>query len=292
MLYIMRFRILLLTVFSLTPVLNGYSQGLEKTIDLGNRHFESGQIAEALYTYQRAIFYSTSGADANLLLKIAECFQREGDFDSSIEYFDHAFYSESSDSIKTEILIKKANSFIQTGNHHFALIELLGIRAEAGSILEKRKSLYLASAYYGLEDFLKAESYFITCLPSDDPKSLEMVQKIFEKKGNFYKPNPKTAMWLSVFLPGTGQFYSGDWAAGLNSFLLTGSLVGLTFYLTKLYHPVDAILTALPWFQRYYQGGFGQAEIIAELRRTEKRDRTYQDILNIISKANSKNQVL
>ncbi len=282
----MRFKTLFFTVFSLVTFCSANSQGLEKTINLGDRHFESGQIVEALYTYQRAVFYSTSGTNANLLLKIAECFQSLGDFDNSIEYFDHAYYSASSDSFKTEILFKKTNSFLQTGNYHFALIELLGISVEPESILERRRSLYLASAYYGLDDFANSESYFIKCIPSGDNKSLEMVHGIFDKKGNFFRPNPKTAMWLSVFLPGTGQFYSGDWSSGINSFLLTGSFVGLTFYLTKLYHPIDAILTALPWFQRYYQGGFGQAEEIAEKKRKSKRDKTYQRILGIIGTAN------
>ena len=283
----MRFRTLFIAVFSLVSFTSSYSQGLEKTIDLGNRHFESGQIAEALYTYQRAVFYSSSVTNAKLLLKIAECFQSLGDFDNSIEYFDHAYYSESSDIIKTEILFKKANAFIQTGNYHFALIEMLGISAKPGSILDRRRSLYLASAYYGLEDFDNAESYFIKSIPPDDQASAVMIHSIFNKKGNFLRPNPKTAMWLSVFLPGTGQFYSGDWSAGINSFLLTGFFVGLTFYLTQLYHPIDAILTALPWFQRYYQGGFGQAERIAENKRNRKRDITYQNILDIVGASNS-----
>ena len=280
----MIFKILFSVAFSLGTVLNCFPQDTDKTIRIGDKHFESGQITEALYAYQRAVFFSPSNLDPDVLLKIADCFVRKGDFDNSIEYFDHAYYAGPGDSIKIEILFRKANSFIQTTNYHFALIELLGIKADDGSLLEQRKALYMASAYYGLEDYSKAESYFLKALPITELDSRAAVMDIFSKKSNFYRPNPTAAFWMSVFFPGTGQFYSGDWAAGINSFILTGSLAALTIYLTKLYHPIDAILTVLPWFQRYYQGGFGQAERIAELQRERKRNETYQVLLTIVSK--------
>ena len=281
----MMFKILFSIAFSLVTVLNCFSQDTDQTIGIGDKHFESDQITEALYAYQRAVFFSPSGADPDVLLKIADCFVREGDFEKSIEYFDHAYYADPDDSIKIEILFRKANSFIQTNNFHFALIELLGIKTEGGSLLEKRRALYLASAYYGLENYSNAESHFLKALPITEFDSREAIAKIFSKKSNFYRPNPKAAFWMSVFLPGSGQLYSGDWGAGINSFILTGSLAALTIYLTKLYHPIDAILTVLPWFQRYYQGGFGQAERIAELQRERKRSETYQELLTIVSKA-------
>ena len=282
----MRFSILFSIVFSIIQTFTGQAQDLQKTIELGDRYFVSGQISEALYTYQRAVFFSPSGAEADLLLKIADCFEITGDFDRSVEYFDHSYFSESSDSLRTEILFRKANSFIKTKNYHFALIELLGINASEGSFTDRRKFLYLASSYFGLEDFSKSEFYFLKALPGNKPEAYSEIRKIFNKKANFTRPNPSLALWLSVFLPGSGQLYSGDWIAGLNSLLLTGSLVGLTFYLTSLYHPIDAILTALPWFQRYYQGGFDQAEQIAELRRERNRNLTFQELIDIQRTAN------
>ncbi len=282
----MKFSTLFTIVFSFLLTSGIQAQNLENTIELGDNYFSSGQIPEALFTYQRAVFFSPSSADAELLLKIADCFERDGDFDRSIEYLDHAYFSESKDSLRTEILFKKAIFFIKTGNFHFALIELLGINAEEGTILDRRKSLYLASSYFGLEDFSNSKVYFLKALPLNNHVYHNKIENIFNKKGNFTRPNPSLALWFSVFIPGAGQFYSGDWIAGINSFLLTGSFIGLTFYLTSLYHPIDAILTALPWFQRYYQGGFDQAEKIAERRRTRNRNLKFQEILDIIETAN------
>lgn len=283
----MKSSILFSIVFSVLLLQDAGAQDLKRTEELGDHYFQSGQISEALYTYQRAVFFSPETSDAELLLKIANCFEINSDFDRSVEYFDHAYFAENSDSLKLEILFRKAAAFIKTQNYHFALIELLGIDTEEGSLNDQRKSLYLATSYYGLENYPLSRDYFIKSVPEQNGNAIEQIEQIFSRKRNFSKPNPKLAMWLSVFLPGTGQFYAGDWVAGVNSLLLSGTLVGLTFYMTSLYHPIDAILTVLPWFQRYYQGGFGQAEQLAELKRSRNRNIKYQEILDIIEEANN-----
>lgn len=284
-LFTRRYRKTFLIVFSIFWLSSAYAQVLNETVDLGDRFLQSGQLEEALFTYQRAAFYSPKGADSELLLKIADCFGSLGDFERAVEYLDHAYFSGPDDSTKTEILLKKANSFIHTSNYHFALIELLGMNTEKGSLTGRRKSLYAGASYYGLEDYQNAQKYFLDAVPENDFEARTGIKEIFSKKSNFYRPDPSLAMWMSVVIPGSGQLYAGDLAAALNSFILTGSLIGLTFYLTSIYHPIDAILTALPWFQRYYQGGFDQARIIAEQRRDRKRKQAYNDILNIIGSA-------
>jgi len=285
----MTFRTLFIIVFSLGLTCSLSSQGLEETIKLGDRYYESGQISEALYYYQRAAFFSPGGSSPEILIKIADCFGLMGDLERSVEYIDHAYFSGPPDSLRKEIIFKKANAFISTGNYNFALIELLGMDTNKGSLDERRRSLYLATAYYWLQDYQKASSYFTNSV-FNNKSAISEIGEIFNRKQNYMSPNPKTAMWLSVFLPGAGQFYSGDFTAGFNSLILTGSLVGLTFYLTKTYHPIDALLTALPWFQRYYQGGFEQAKTLAEFKLERKRKETYQEILRIIKESENFNR--
>lgn len=282
----MKLSILYTIAFSIFLIHPGRAQDFENTIRLADNYLESGQVEEALYTYQRATFYSGDGPNAGLLLKIAFCFSISGDFERSLEYYDHAYYSEPNDSARAEIIFFKAAALIKSGNCHFALIDLLGLDPGTNKMLERRKALYLASAYYRLGDFINSEKYFLSAIPENEISSVNQIESVFRKNSNFNRPNPGLAMWLSVFIPGAGQFYSGDLAAGINSLLLTGSLIGLTFYLTKMYHPIDAILTALPWFQRYYQGGFDQAEKIAASRRQRNRDLAYLKILDIIAAAN------
>jgi len=70
----MKSSILFLIVFSFLLLRGVNAQDLDETIELGDLYYSSGQIPEALYTYQRAVFYYPSAPDAGLLLKIAQCF--------------------------------------------------------------------------------------------------------------------------------------------------------------------------------------------------------------------------
>ncbi len=49
------------------------------------------------------------------------------------------------------------------------------------------------------------------------------------------------------------------------------------------YKFIDAILSIMPWYQRYYQGGFNRAEKMAEKKRSINRSNYFNEILKIIS---------
>jgi TM2 domain-containing membrane protein YozV len=91
------------------------------------------------------------------------------------------------------------------------------------------------------------------------------------------------ASWLSIFLPGAGQIYAGETLAGINSLLLTGFFVGVGFYIISISSPIDALFTALPWFQRYYQGGFQRAAEMAKHKRTENRNQIFNQVIELIA---------
>ena len=94
-------------------------------------------------------------------------------------------------------------------------------------------------------------------------------------------PKPKTAKILSMIVPGSGQFYAGDIKNGINSLLLTGGFIYLGVHAALNYGIINSLASASPWIQRYYLGGFKRAELIAEERLALKRDRIYQQILDV-----------
>jgi hypothetical protein len=86
-----------------------------------------------------------------------------------------------------------------------------------------------------------------------------------------------------MITPGLGQAYSHDLKSGLNSLLLTSGLIALGINISIRYSPVDAIFAILPWYQRYYTGGFGKAGEIASRKRQLKRNEVYNKILKMIA---------
>jgi hypothetical protein len=106
--------------------------------------------------------------------------------------------------------------------------------------------------------------------------------ELFSKK-NLLSPSPKRARIMSMILPGLGQTYSGDLKSGLNSLLLTSGLIALGINISIRYRLVDAVFSILPWYQRYYTGGYGKAEEIAIRKRQKKRNEVYTKVLKLIA---------
>lgn len=280
---IMRLKLLFLIGFSLSQAWSSSGQNIDETRLLAGQFYAQQNYEQALFTYQRVAFFSKSKADPEVLSRIASCFYSTGDFTRALEYYDHAYFAESNPDLKTDYLFQKVITYLETKNFHFALIELLGQEFESDSPEYSRKELLLGASYFGLEQYVQAGDHLAEALPAERVEARDSIRQLFSNKKAFKRPNPKAALVLSAITPGLGQFYAGDIAGGINSFLLTGTLISIYVYLTTRLHPIDAILTILPWFQRYYQGGFDHAERAAELERERRRNQILQQTLNIIS---------
>ncbi len=259
----------------------GMGQNLEETRRFADQLFVNGHYSLALSSYHRIAYFDRQKTDPGLLLKIADCYLANNDLNHALEYYDHSYFAENSDSLKVEILFKKAACYIKTLRYNLALVELLSLDDTNDSWFSSRLHFYMGMCWFGLEDFPQSNHCFVEAAKTEDQRA--RIQAIFADPHNFNRPNPKLASWLSIFIPGSGQIYTGEIVDGINSMLLTGSFVALAFYLAVTSSPLDAILTALPWFQRYYQGGFTRAEEFAKQKRAENRSQTFDRILMVLS---------
>ncbi|MCK5821518.1 MAG: tetratricopeptide repeat protein [Bacteroidales bacterium] len=279
----MRLKLLYIIGFSLLQAWSLTGQSINETKQLAGRFYAQQNYEQALLTYQRVAFFTSTKTDPEVLSRIASCFYSTGDFTRALEYYDHAYFAETNPELKTDYLFQKVITYLETKNYHFALMELLGQDFDLNSQEHFRKELLLGISYFGLEQYEQAGSHLTEAIPAARVEAKDSIRQLFLNKKLFQRPNPKAALVLSVITPGLGQFYAGDIAGGINSFLLTGTLIGIYAYLTTRLHPIDAILTILPWFQRYYQGGFDHAERAAELERERRRNQIIQQTLDIIS---------
>jgi tetratricopeptide (TPR) repeat protein len=182
---------------------------------------------------------------------------------------------------KTELLFNEASCRVLEGNYQMALIDLFSI-TDTGKTVQMRLDFYLGTCYYGLAEFEKAGKYFSLCVRETD--KIALMQLFRDRKLN--SPSPKKARILSMILPGLGQTYSGDIKSGLNSIVLTSGLIVLGIRISAIYSPMDAVIAVLPWYQRYYTGGYGKAEGIAEKKLAKNRSEIYREILGIVEKSN------
>jgi tetratricopeptide (TPR) repeat protein len=275
-------RYLILSVlisFNWVSVQKLQAQNFEETVSFADNQLYSGNLTGAIKTFQRALFFSDGRNTLYIFRKIAEISYLNNDYETAQKYYGLAYNQADNDSLKTEFLFSKAGCQILDKNYQYALIDLFSVD-DSSLYTQKRLNFYLGTCYFGLEDFTKAEEYFIL---SVEPDERNQVSELFSKK-NLLLPSPKKARIFSMIIPGSGQIYAGNLKAGINSLALTSGLIVLAINIGIKYKPVDALFSVFPWYERYYTGGLGKAEEIAINKRQARRSSVYNKILTLASK--------
>lgn len=253
------------------------AQNFRETLKFADNQFNSGDLNSSIKAYQRALFFSEGEDNLYIFRQLAQISYINEDYEGAQEYYGLAYNQAESDSLRNILLFQKATCQIINRHYQFAIIDLLSVDDSDFSV-KRRCNFYLGVCHFGLGDFKNAQSYFEYCVNDSDKQELE---KLFSGR-KLRSPSPSAARILSMIIPGSGQVYSGDMKAGLNSLLLTSGLIALGINISVKYQLIDAIATVLPWYQRYYMGGIGKAEEIALSRRQARRNDTYVAILRLV----------
>ena len=270
----MRLAIILTLLFS-TKV---FSQSLEETFDLGENLYAMGNFKEAEPVLKRVAFFDQETLYADkLYLMLANSLYANGKYAEANYYYDLAYFLSSTED-QIGIILQKTSCFLLLQNYSYARLELFNLPENINPEQEKLRLFYTAMLEFGEKNYELSKENFLD-VTSD---SLGVVL-LFEKVNKVEKLNPKTAKILSIILPGLGQMYAGDWKSGLNSFILTGGLfyLGINNGIKNSF--LDAAISVLPWFQRYYTGGFKKAELIAIAKKQERRRKVFEDLLATVN---------
>ena len=255
-----------------------YSQTINQTIAFADQQYELKNFEIALENYHRVLFFSKDTNNFYLYNQISNIYYELQEFNKAIKYFDLSLSACKNARMKYQIIFKKVNCYISLRNFQYGLIELFSINDSIPVNIQQQKNFYLGICFFGLKNFKSSEKYFIKSLTPSCIEQKQAVHELFlDKKLN--KPNPKTALILSIILPGTGQIFSGEIKSGINSLLLTSTIAMLGVYLFYQYTLFDAVLFVSPWLLRYYQGGILNAKNFAEQKRQNNRNKIFNKIL-------------
>jgi tetratricopeptide (TPR) repeat protein len=249
---------------------------------MANKQYQLKNYDFALKEYQRYLFFDQS-PNAGLFYVVGECYWNLNDYNQAAEFYDKAFFTSGSDSLHYKSLFRKVDCYIHTGDFGLALGDLLSLNDSLQGNNYYMNQFYCGLCYYGMQDFANAEISFINSIDPAHHEQREEIKRIFANKKSFYRPNSNTAMFMSMFIPGTGQLYSGDIKNAANSLLLTAFLGYLGVRIAVTESIFDAIITIIPWLQRYYQGGYTHAEQDAIQKRVERRSKIFKKIAATIA---------
>jgi tetratricopeptide (TPR) repeat protein len=252
------------------------AQSIEQTYAFANDMLSKQRFSEAVETYKRVLFFDKDQSyGPKVYRNIADCLYETGSFEEAAFYYDLAFFSTRDELIQNEITLRKTSCFLVMGQYNLAQAELYNLPAVLTKDQEDLKTFYEAMLAFALDDFRQSEKLF-----KEIASDTLVVHSLFRENDKVSKINPKTAKVLSIIFPGAGQFYAGDIKNGLNSMLLTGGLFYLGIRSALNASLLDATISVLPWFQRYYMGGFKKAALIAESKIKERRHQIFNELLD------------
>lgn len=244
--------------------------------------YKEGNHNLALKEYQRVMFFDTNHEFEELYAVIATIYYQMSDFEKALKYFDYGLRIENNDSLKYELALKKALCYFKQNHYLEALSELLDLPLVEDRLLESKKNLYLGISYFGLNNYNDSRQYFLSIL---DSTGITQLNYLFDNFARFNKKfNPEKVEWMSKIIPGLGQFYTGNFSSGLNSFLLLSAIMGYAVFTAVNYGFIDGLLILSSWFNRYYSGGYKNACEFSDRKIAVKKSEVYSDIFKIIEK--------
>lgn len=257
------------------------SQNLEDTFNFGKEQFNLGNNNSASLAFERVLFFSKDSFQIESLEYLGLIEEKNSEPLKAATYFNRAFSLSNNRNEQIHFILKKCENLLSAGEVQFALIDLYSIEDSIPDSLFHVKYLMQGIAQFSINSFEESRNSFKQSLSNYDLKGRMKVDSLFDVLVKIKTPNPRTAKILSMCLPGLGQFYAGDIKNGINSFLLTGGLFVLGMNIAQSLTFFDALLAVAPWFQRYYMGGYGRAEKIAEERLREKQNKIYLALINL-----------
>ncbi len=258
------------------------AQSIEETLNLANKVFDENKYNSAINLYERILFFDTVNHYSPYIFEnLAVAYQKQSEFRKAIYYYDLAFFATQNLGLNTnQLLINKAICSIRVKDFESAYTEALYINTslQDSLIAGKQQTILLAIGSYHLEKYESSFNNFMVLCP-DDACKLELLG-FFKELERINKKNPRKAKILSMIFPGLGQYYIGEWKKGINSTLLVGGLVSLLIVNSINTGFINSFLNLMPWYQRYFMGGYTKVEIMAEKKLELKRIELLDKILS------------
>jgi len=263
----------------------GVAQNHEQCLKTADSLFDSQNYELAEMFYRRIIFFDTAKNSGDYYFKLSECLFFTEKYDDAMFYYDIAYQNTDDVFLSNDILFRKAMIFLLKKELNHAKRELLSVDTSVNNETNSRYFFYAAIMAYRDALYDTSRQLFIQSLQNKTDSN--SINDIFSTINTKEKPNPTTAMLLSMLVPGLGQLYAGDIKNAINSFALNTLLAGVFLFVSQKYGVLDAALSVFPWFQRYYFGGFNRAKQIAIARQQNKKEELLLEIVKVFE--NTKN---
>jgi tetratricopeptide (TPR) repeat protein len=261
------------------------AQNAAQAMAFARQQIASGHDSLARKTLQRVLFFDRKTYGVECYTALAYLTLRQADYAQSAFYFDLLYQNTSNDSLKYDALLGKAGALLLQSKYTQARAELLNLPADRlPAEYATRRHLYLGACLYGERKFDQAENHLAQLLPADATQDRQQLHKLMQKAKRYARKKPRTARIMSMIVPGSGQFYAGDFKNGLNSLVLNGLLVTWFVHTSMTVSFLDAGMSVGSWVFRYYGGGLRRSGEIVEVKKQERLQKNFQEVLRVLER--------
>jgi tetratricopeptide (TPR) repeat protein len=285
-------------IFIITFFINSsIAHANDSCLVMADYFMENENYDQAITEYMRFIYFSRgdnyshlqnpSTQDqeiiAEVLYKIGVCYRNQDEWQKAIHVISQSLRYTTNDSLRDNRKLSLAIIRIATADYSAAEMELIRLIHFTKINSVKYKSHFFLGIchlyqFRWQEAQIQFKEYYLKTVKNPDPK----LDSLLSEANSIHYRSPQKAKWLSTFIPGTGQAYSGDIKNGLNALainLLTGYLVTDAF-MDERYQ--DLILSHIALFLRFYQGNRANAEYTAESYNDRLNKKTAKRILDYL----------
>jgi len=260
-----------------------WGQSLTALEKYGDEKLNAQDYNLAVGAYQRVLFFHEGEEKTDLLIKLAGAYDGLENYDESAKYFRLAALSANNDSLRLEMLFNRTYALIQTGRYDLAQLETFNLPDSLTGYFLGKAAFYRAVVHFFKNEYDQSREQFALSLEvADKEDKVGPVNILFEDLARMEKRfKPGKIRMMSIFLPGLGQAYCGNVKDGLNSLLVTSAFMALFVRVAFTVSIIDGFISVMPWYHRYYTGGFKNAYTMAEEKINEGKSEVFDELLQL-----------
>jgi len=237
--------------------------------------FCNGRHEEAIAFYNRVAFFNDS-LQIYCLHRIALSNFYLGKQEEAERTFEFASQAPGNDSIRTVIIMDKAVLYLTIGRYDLSQVEIQALDIDENSAFWVQHRMLTGLSLFGQRQYAESGIVLKEILPSAVHYKLD---SLVLKAIKWDKKKEGMAFLFSLLIPGSGQLLFGNANEALKSVTVNGGFATLMYFVYTEYGLIDASLSVLPWFMRYYLGGAFRAEKLAIDKKQEMHEKIFREVV-------------
>lgn len=245
---------------------------LENQLNYAQSLHQSEKYFDCITELKRLVFFDSSKVFSyRAQMLIGDCYKKGARFNDAAKYFGLAVLSAGSHQEEYSARIAAVRNDIMRNQPGMALWSLGNLAKDtAFSNMRKEIVYWRGWAFMRKGEWKNANKQFSTY--GEDSVLIKITKEAYEREYS-----PVKAKMLSIFLPGTGQMYSGSYLSGLLSFALVVTSAVFTVKALISERLFDAVVIGT-LTQRFYMGSINNSVDYAE----KENDMLYNEIFTFL----------